>query len=71
MKPKAEEALEEAKSPSPHGEGGLKLKFEDTNGAAFSSLPTRGGWIETYFDGSQAIGYAGSLPTRGGWIETG
>ena len=56
------------RSPSPHGEGGLKWDKEEIRVAVKMSLPTRGGWIEI---SARLTPFSPlpSLPTRGEWIE--
>ncbi len=53
---------------SPHGERGLKCYPQSAPLGGYSSLPTRGAWIEICLPIQSTAGFL-SLPTRGAWIE--
>ena len=55
--------------PSPHGEGGLKLIFYKYFTKNQKSLPTRGGWIETYPYGNTFDETVGPSPHGEGGLK--
>ena len=56
-------------SRSPHGERGLKSSLTAWKHRKTGSLPTRGAWIEIFYQSKSREARRTSLPTRGAWIE--
>ena len=55
---------------SPRGERGLKFLAPLRGPLVLASLPSRGAWIEMFYDPCLPS-HEESLPSRGAWIEIG